>query len=843
MISQTDKGEGKMKRVLTVAIIGILCLSMFSTLGLVQNAHALSPYLHDDFYSNQLASWDVILRQGSNDYAMAGIPDSGATDGKVLKLVFPANDPNNHPLDGPTIESTQEYSYGTFRARMKAASCNSNEGVVSAFFLYWADPTTGLTTEIDFEILGASSYIVYMTIWTFYKDGTPTPSFTRTARAVDLQTGKTWETTHPSHTWGGFQLQNDPLPQTIPGYDSSTDYYEYGLTWLQNSVDFFIVDTNYNVIDLWNTPADVPIPTHPAKICFEVWHPGPPGTDGDTSWTPVDKLNPATNPPSSDAVLLVDWVDYKSKTAAAIEKSLYWLRDKQSITDGSWSYNGAENVGITSLSALAFLNWGKLDAPVEKALDWIVDARRADGAISIVAVSREDDRVYDTSMAILALIAGRSLGYKRPFGISLDTVIDDAVTFLLHSQCVGTANDGYDYAPDNLNYGGWGYPRYDWSDLSNTQWAILAITAATAARISAIPPNVWENAAVFTIRCLNDATFNPTWHTTNDGGFSYRPGSASYESMTGAGVWSLGLCKSCGINSVTVDGAKVSLDKAINDGFSWLQRYGAVDQNYPSGNSWYYYSLLSVAKGYAIVSSSQGADWYERMVSELESKQDRFDGRWPSMYWEEPDVMATAEAILAIETQMPPPAGMPTLLHVILGSYADLYITDPDGRHLGIDPNTGQVVNEIPGAAFSRNLEQIAVIPYPLNGTYDISLIGTGAGPYNLTVEGKINGTMVSSASFLGNASRGVTQEWTATITEIFGPLTVITTPRVHLGMLGDVNGDGKVDVKDVFIVYKAFGSSPGSPNWNPLADLNGDGKVDVKDVFIVAKSFGKQST
>jgi uncharacterized protein (DUF2141 family) len=231
------------------------------------------------------------------------------------------------------------------------------------------------------------------------------------------------------------------------------------------------------------------------------------------------------------------------------------------------------------------------------------------------------------------------------------------------------------------------------------------------------------------------------------------------------------------------------------------------------------------------------------MVSELESKQDRFDGRWPSMYWEEPDVMATAEAILAIETQMPPPAGMPTLLHVILGSYADLYITDPDGRHLGIDPNTGQVVNEIPGAAFSRNLEQIAVIPYPLNGTYDISLIGTGAGPYNLTVEGKINGTMVSSASFLGNASRGVTQEWTATITEIFGPLTVITTPRVHLGMLGDVNGDGKVDVKDVFIVYKAFGSSPGSPNWNPLADLNGDGKVDVKDVFIVAKSFGKQST
>ena len=934
-----------MKKFLGILVIVVLVCQSLTLIGPI--ARAVPLYLHDDFYSNELASWDVILRKGSGDYAMAGIPDSGATDGKVLKLLFPANDPSNHPLDGPTVESTQEYSYGTFRARMKAASCNSNEGVVSAFFLYWADPITGDTTEIDFEILGASPYIVYMTIWTFYTDN-PTTSFSKTTRAVDLRTGEIWESAHPAHTYD--LPQNGYLPQTIPGYDSSADYYEYGFAWLQNSVDFFIVDAHGNIIDLWNTPGDVPIPTHPAQICFEVWHPGPPGHDGDTSWTPVDKSNPATNPPSSDAVALVDWVDYKSETAAAIEKSLHWLRDQQNIIDGSWSYDGVKNVGITSLSALAFLNWGTLDAPVERALDWIVSKRQAGGSLDSGAVSREDNRVYETSMAILALVAGNSLGYKPSDGTNLNTVINNAVAFLLKCQCVGVSLDGYTYGYSDLNYGGWGYPRYDWSDLSNTQWALLAVTAAAAAKISAIQPSVWEDAAVFTVRCLNSVTFNPKWHTTNDGGFTYRPGGASYESMTGAGVWSLGLCMSCGINSVTVDGAEVSLDKAIDDGYRWLQTYGAVDQNYPSGNSWYYYSLLSVAKGYAIVSSSQGADWYERMVSDLESKQDRFDGHWPSMYWEEPDVMATAEAILAIETQVPPPPGISTVLHVILGSYANLYITDPQGRHIGIDPATGQVVDEIPNATFSTNLEQNASIPDPLTGDYNISVYGTGTGPYNLTVEGVVNGTATSSTSFPGTALQGVVREWTATIARVVGPLTVFVTPNqvhdvavtnvvadrtwiyqgfnaninvtvlnkgnfdenvtvtlycnitankiigtqnvtlsagqnetiafvwdttgvpychnytlttvasipadnnpadntlgggpVKVRILGDMNGDGTVDIYDAitFANSETFGSQKGDARWNADADINRDGITDIFDAIIIARHFGISS-
>ncbi|MGD0029071.1 MAG: dockerin type I domain-containing protein [Candidatus Bathyarchaeia archaeon] len=62
-------------------------------------------------------------------------------------------------------------------------------------------------------------------------------------------------------------------------------------------------------------------------------------------------------------------------------------------------------------------------------------------------------------------------------------------------------------------------------------------------------------------------------------------------------------------------------------------------------------------------------------------------------------------------------------------------------------------------------------------------------------------------------------------------------------GLVGDLNGDGKVDGKDVAIVAKAFGAYPGHPRWDSTADLNGDGVVDALDLAIVAKNFGKTAS
>lgn len=63
---------------------------------------------------------------------------------------------------------------------------------------------------------------------------------------------------------------------------------------------------------------------------------------------------------------------------------------------------------------------------------------------------------------------------------------------------------------------------------------------------------------------------------------------------------------------------------------------------------------------------------------------------------------------------------------------------------------------------------------------------------------------------------------------------------KVKVRILGDINGDNKVDIRDVSTVAIAFGSYPEMPKWNPDADINFDGKVDIRDVVLVASNFGK---
>jgi parallel beta-helix repeat protein len=60
------------------------------------------------------------------------------------------------------------------------------------------------------------------------------------------------------------------------------------------------------------------------------------------------------------------------------------------------------------------------------------------------------------------------------------------------------------------------------------------------------------------------------------------------------------------------------------------------------------------------------------------------------------------------------------------------------------------------------------------------------------------------------------------------------------LTMQTDLNGDGAVNIVDISIVAKAFGSKTGDPNWNPTADLNKDGIANILDITLVAKDYGK---
>jgi len=75
------------------------------------------------------------------------------------------------------------------------------------------------------------------------------------------------------------------------------------------------------------------------------------------------------------------------------------------------------------------------------------------------------------------------------------------------------------------------------------------------------------------------------------------------------------------------------------------------------------------------------------------------------------------------------------------------------------------------------------------------------------------------------------------------GAVTVCIKTISHSVMVkipGDINGDGKVDIKDIAIVAAAFGSYPGHAKWNSSADLNYDEKIDIRDIAIAATNFGR---
>jgi outer membrane protein assembly factor BamB len=63
----------------------------------------------------------------------------------------------------------------------------------------------------------------------------------------------------------------------------------------------------------------------------------------------------------------------------------------------------------------------------------------------------------------------------------------------------------------------------------------------------------------------------------------------------------------------------------------------------------------------------------------------------------------------------------------------------------------------------------------------------------------------------------------------------------IRVRMPGDLNMDGKVDMKDVAIATRAFGSHPGHERWNPIADENEDGKIDLFDIALICRNYGKE--
>jgi len=63
----------------------------------------------------------------------------------------------------------------------------------------------------------------------------------------------------------------------------------------------------------------------------------------------------------------------------------------------------------------------------------------------------------------------------------------------------------------------------------------------------------------------------------------------------------------------------------------------------------------------------------------------------------------------------------------------------------------------------------------------------------------------------------------------------------VKIKMIGDVNGDGKIDIYDITAAAGVYGSKEGDPNWNPDVDVAPQwGIINIYDLVTIASRYGQ---
>jgi len=80
------------------------------------------------------------------------------------------------------------------------------------------------------------------------------------------------------------------------------------------------------------------------------------------------------------------------------------------------------------------------------------------------------------------------------------------------------------------------------------------------------------------------------------------------------------------------------------------------------------------------------------------------------------------------------------------------------------------------------------------------------------------------------------------TVATILTGSNTLSDGAIQIRIVGDINGDGKVDMSDIMTIVSAFGSYPGNPRWNLDCDLNQVGRVDLSDVVTALMNFGKSA-
>ncbi|MHC4954175.1 MAG: prenyltransferase/squalene oxidase repeat-containing protein [Planctomycetota bacterium] len=196
------------------------------------------------------------------------------------------------------------------------------------------------------------------------------------------------------------------------------------------------------------------------------------------------------------------------------------------------------------------------------------------------------------------------------------------------------------------NGGGWRYGPGNDADVSATQFALLALRAASQAGypVERLSPNIYKRAAEYVKRCQK-----------SNGGFGYQiSGGKVTGSLTACGVGCLLICKEQMLLAKQTPPSW--MDDSIKRGMKWLDKNFIAHQN-PGGGKHHFYYLYGVERVGDLTGRKEfnGKDWYVRGARHLVAHQDE-NGRWidPTEAFPPKDVNSTTLALLFLKRATPP---------------------------------------------------------------------------------------------------------------------------------------------------------------------------------------------
>jgi hypothetical protein len=166
---------------------------------------------------------------------------------------------------------------------------------------------------------------------------------------------------------------------------------------------------------------------------------------------------------------------------------------------------------------------------------------------------------------------------------------------------------------------------------------------------------------------------------------------------------------------------------------------------------------------------------------------------------------------------------------------ADIAIT-----HIVATPNMtypGRIVNITVVAS------NIGDIPATFNVTayYDSNTIGT---QQVIDLYPNVNKTLLFEWNTTGLTpcnTYTISAEASPVLFELNFTNNILIDGTVTIKLIGDVNGDGKIDIYDIVLAADAYGTTPGDPLWNPDADVAPTfGLVDIFDIVTIGSRYGQ---